>query len=867
MGAVLRLFGTIPIARWGVRVRLLIVISTVLMPLAAFVVWSVWSQQRAWEEHLLQEAGASADQIGAVVDSHLHFVEGVLASMAPLAAREKGKLRASDLAAIMQWLPGYATNVMVYDTHGRLLASHLPATRLLLERGIGDRAYFQQALQGGDVVISEPIVGLISGTRIVNSALAYRDPGNGSVKGVVVLTTNLARFAALALDPLVDGATTMGIFTTAGVPVAHSKHAAPQLEELRRVISHPAAAVIDTSRSMAAAPVKRAPWSVAVIVQSQHPSHKIPLQMLAVGLVAILFAALAAHLLARRVTALLTVMRNAATAIASGDLAHRMPRLRGVPDEVATFVNAFNYMAEQIESQRAMLLADEERFRAAFHGSPLAMVVWSYDDGVALEVNAAFCRTRGCTPQEAIGRTAVELGLWQSCEDRARVLDALQRNGRIQGLECRLATVSGDLLDILLFAETLQVDGRRVVMTQAVDVTDSRRIEGLRAESERKLQDVSSRLALATRTARIGIWELDLRSQRLAWDPTSFDLFGVAPADFTGTPEDWQRRLHHEDRAATVARKQAAIAGDGHADLDFRVIRGDGEVRHFRATMHVERDAAGQAVRLIGTNRDVTAEAQARAELARMNAELEGRVASRTAQLQETVRELEAFSYTVAHDLRAPLRAIDGFSSYLAKANPRDEGGLVARIRRNVSAMEGLIDGLLNYARLGRVDMKHSKIDMNALVAHVRSQMAESYPGVVIEATALPGARGDAVMLAQVWSNLLTNACKFSAGTLDPRVEVGIAGSPDEPVYFVRDNGVGFDMQYADRLFRVFERLHTDYAGSGVGLAMVQRVVQRHGGHVWAESAPGKGAAFFFRLSGNAASDSGVRRAQSATSE
>jgi light-regulated signal transduction histidine kinase (bacteriophytochrome) len=265
-------------------------------------------------------------------------------------------------------------------------------------------------------------------------------------------------------------------------------------------------------------------------------------------------------------------------------------------------------------------------------------------------------------------------------------------------------------------------------------------------------------------------------------------------------------------------------------------------------------------VRLMGTCFDVTENVVGRERLARVNSELEARVVERTGELQETVRELEAFSYTVAHDLRAPLRAIDGFSCYLGQTLRDSQAGevpaLLSKIRRNVGSMDRLIDGLLNYARLGRQDVRGVLVDMSGLARNVSKLLAETYPQVDIAVDALPDTFGDLQMLQQVWTNLIGNACKFAAVQATPRVTVGCATDAGGTVYFVRDNGVGFDMRYSHRLFRVFERLHTDpeFGGTGVGLAVVQRVLQRHAGAVWAEGSPGEGATFYFRLPHRSAS-------------
>lgn len=244
------------------------------------------------------------------------------------------------------------------------------------------------------------------------------------------------------------------------------------------------------------------------------------------------------------------------------------------------------------------------------------------------------------------------------------------------------------------------------------------------------------------------------------------------------------------------------------------------------------------------------------AEEQRRRAELERRVAERTAQLEAANRELESFSYSVSHDLRAPLRAVDGFARMLEEdygARLDEEGRRrLAVVRDSAQRMGRLIDGLLKFSRLGRAPLAASALDMAALVRGALEELgaAAAEPRVTIEIGALPAASGDPVLLRQVWLNLLENAVKFSARRDFPRIEVGGRGEEAQAVYWVRDNGAGFDMRYSDKLFGVFQRLHDpgEYPGTGIGLATVQRIVARHGGRVWAEGEPDKGATFYFSL-------------------
>lgn len=239
-----------------------------------------------------------------------------------------------------------------------------------------------------------------------------------------------------------------------------------------------------------------------------------------------------------------------------------------------------------------------------------------------------------------------------------------------------------------------------------------------------------------------------------------------------------------------------------------------------------------------------------------LNAELELRVAARTTQLEDSNRELESFSYSVSHDLRAPLRGIDGFSRILLEeyGSQLDAEGqrLFDVIRRNCLSMGRLIDDLLAFSRLGRTPLATLDVAMGNVVQEVIAELA-AVPGDVIpplDVGPLPRVKCDPSLIRQVWSNLLANAVKFSAGSEAPHIRIWAETRAGEYVFAVSDNGVGFDMEYSDKLFAVFQRLHgnDEFPGTGIGLATVKRIIVRHGGQVWAEGHPQRGATFFFSL-------------------
>jgi len=291
------------------------------------------------------------------------------------------------------------------------------------------------------------------------------------------------------------------------------------------------------------------------------------------------------------------------------------------------------------------------------------------------------------------------------------------------------------------------------------------------------------------------------------------------------------RRL--EEEVAERQRIQAELESV-NANLEQRVAERTAELRELNGALR----------------REVAEKVRAREEAIRLNGVLEQRVAERT-------EELESFSYSVSHDLRAPLRAIDGFAAMLKEdhaAQLDSEGGrLLGIIQDNAQKMGNLISDLLTLSRLGRQHMELAAIDMPGLVRSALQEVDAAAPdagAAEVRIGAMPTARGDPTQLRQVWVNLLANAVKFSSKESKSEIEVGGYAKDTESVYFVRDNGAGFDMKYYEKLFGVFQRLHRDdeFPGTGVGLAIVRRVVQRHGGRAWAEGVPGTGATFYFSL-------------------
>jgi PAS domain S-box-containing protein len=379
-----------------------------------------------------------------------------------------------------------------------------------------------------------------------------------------------------------------------------------------------------------------------------------------------------------------------------------------------------------------------------------------------------------------------------------------------------------------------------------------------RRQTEVTLRANQEHMRLATEATGVGIWAWNIQTQQIHWDAQMFRIYGMEPTPNGIVSYDtWAGAVLPEDLAREEALLQATLLRLGRGNREFRVLRkSDGECRYIEAVDTVRSNESGQAEWVVGTNLDITSRKQAEDEIRALNEKLEERVRERTAQLEAANQELEAFSYSVSHDLRAPLRAVDGFSRIVME----DYGPLLPpegqRYLKNIGVgaqqMGTLIDDLLTFSRLSRLPLIQREVGVDRLVQDALKELAGQWEGRAVQITVgdLPPCLGDPALLKQVWINLISNALKYSRKRDPAIVEISCARQNDENVYCIRDNGAGFDMRYADKLFGVFQRLHRaeDYEGTGVGLAIVQRVIHRHGGRVWAEAAVDRGATFYFTL-------------------
>jgi PAS domain S-box-containing protein len=374
------------------------------------------------------------------------------------------------------------------------------------------------------------------------------------------------------------------------------------------------------------------------------------------------------------------------------------------------------------------------------------------------------------------------------------------------------------------------------------------------ARQTRALRESEERLRLALAAASQGLYDLDIRSGKAEISPEYATMLGHDPQTFKLTFTSWLEQLHPDDRPAVSRTFDDYVAGR-RADyrVEFRQRTRDGRWKWILSMGKIQAyDGNGRPLRMLGTHTDIDAVKAAQAALLELNATLESRVAARTAELTAANQELDSFVYAVSHDLRAPLRAMIGFSGVLEEdlgpALPPEAKGHLNHIVQAGRKMSALVEGLLTLSRSARGDLQRHRVDVSALARVRLSELAAAERARPVAVSVEDGLvfQGDERLLASVVDNLLDNAWKYTGTTAQASIRVQACQEAGYSGFSVIDNGAGFDMAYTARLFKAFQRLHRqdEFPGIGIGLATVQRIVKRHGGHVTATGEPGKGAVF-----------------------
>ncbi len=789
----------------SLRGRLLGLVLFACVPPVILMLYAAVESRRlavsAAEERVLGLAQLAASDLEKKVLKGAEHLLIALARIPEIARMERPAC--SDLLAGMMARYHRYGNLFVADAAGRMVCSGGPQPGPV---NVADRDYFRRARVSAEPVVGRPIIGRVAGRPVLPSAYRLADR-SGKVIGVVAASLDLAWFSELIVASQPDPGVVFSMQDAEGRLLA--RHPDPQAQ---------------TGRSFPDAPLTRA------LASGGKAGTVETIDMDGIS----------------RIYGFVSISPGGAGPI-------RL--VVGVPKE-RLLARSDRIFARHLQILAAVALAT-------------LMAAWAFGE-FAIRRRVA-----------VLGRTVEAIG----AGDHAARVGAPAGGGELgelgRGIDRMAEALEAQHGELQRFAQHLESINRALRM-----LSDGNQAL-IRATEEPALLSEVCRIIVEVggyRLAWVGFAEQDearairpaayagfetgyLDSLRVTWKDDQFGRGPTGTAIRTGQPVVARHILTDPNYAPW----RAAALERGFASAIALPLRFEGRVGGALSIYSGQPDAFGReetelltemASDLaygIETLRLRARHAESEEEVLRLNADLERRVAERTAELEAANKELESFSYSVSHDLRAPLRAIDGFSSMLEEdyGSRLDAEGrrLIGVIRDNSRKMGRLIDDLLAFSRLARRTVVAAPVDMAALVREVYEELEAEAGGrtVAFSVGALPEVRGDAAMLRQVWVNLLANAIKFTARRQQAVIEVGGRIEGAERIFYVRDNGAGFDMRYAGKLFGVFQRLHGDaeYPGTGVGLAIVQRVVARHGGRAWAEGKVEQGATFYFSLPGN----------------
>lgn len=594
------------------------------------------------------------------------------------------------------------------------------------------------------------------------------------------------------------------------------------------------------------------------------------------------------------------------------ELAALRKRLAELESHEAELAWAHNTLLEQITHEHrqteSALRVSEEKLSRIYAASPDAISISSLTSGCYVDVNPAFERVFGFAPQEVIGRKVIDIGAWLEPAQREQVVAQLRARGALVNQEIRFRQKSGRLFDSLFSASLVELNGDPCMLSITRDIGDRKRTEQIILEQNRMLHAVSEAQADFIADAdphptfnRLLTHLLEITGSEYGFIGEVFhdenDAPYLRPYAITDISWDEPSRALYRNYVSggfefrnlktlfghVMTSGKPVLSNDpgsdsrrgglppGHAPLNafmgLPLHRGDQLVGMMAVANrpggydealveHLQPFAATCAV-LIEAYRQSQQRQHAENLLRKLNLELEDHVSQRTSELQASIKELESFSYSVSHDLRSPLRGINGFSRLLLEdyGDRLDEQGkeYLRRICSATLRMSELIDGMIDLAQLTREPIHFVEVNLSRLVDSIAKELQAAEPERQVAFAIAPDikVRGDERLLRVVLHNLLSNSWKFTARKNDAHIEFGVKQAGSSLAFYVKDDGAGFDMKYADKLFGAFQRLHgvKEFAGTGIGLATVHRIIQRHGGLVWAEGETDRGATFYFTLS------------------
>lgn len=490
------------------------------------------------------------------------------------------------------------------------------------------------------------------------------------------------------------------------------------------------------------------------------------------------------------------------------------------------------------------LRESESKFSKAFQATPSILVITSLADGRYLEVNEAFERVMGYRRDEVIGRSSLELNIWQNPEDRAKVLRMLAEGKKVRDLEIGFRSKSGGIIVGLYSTEIITIGEEQCLMNLVSDIT-------ARKKAEEALRHSEERYRRLYNDTPVMLHSIDQDGRLVSVSNYWLETLGYERNEVIGRISTEFLTEASRSYAAEVVLPEFFRSGSCK-EVPYQIVKKNGEILDVLLSAIAERDSDGKVVRSLAVMVDVTVRKRAEEEIERLNVTL----AARAADLEDANRELETFNYTVAHDLRQPLNVIglncQAIDMLCGDLLSEDCKGYAQGSYEGVLRMNQLIEALLNFSKMAHAKLASDRVDLSSMAKEVAEELRGTEVARRVTFRIAEGicADGDPDLLRVVLANLLGNAWKYIATQEEGIIEFGAAEIDGRQACFVRDNGPGFNMTDVDKLFTPFQRLPgaEECRGFGIGLATVERIVRRHGGRVWAEGEPGKGATFWFTI-------------------
>ena len=498
----------------------------------------------------------------------------------------------------------------------------------------------------------------------------------------------------------------------------------------------------------------------------------------------------------------------------------------------------------QRKQSEGALREEKEKFSLAFQTVPSVLVIASLTSGRYLEVNEAFERVMEYRRDEVIGRSSLDFNVWRNPEERDKVLRMLVQGEKVRNLEIVFRSKSGAEVVGLYSATVIESGGERCLLSLVNDIT-------ARKKAEEELRQSEERYRRLYNETPVMLHSIDHDRRLVSVSNYWLESLGYERSEVLGRRSTEFHTEESRRYAEEVVYPEFFRTGSCK-DVPYRLVKKNGEIMDVLLSAIAERNDEGQVVRSLAVMIDVTESKKAEEEIEKLNADL----TTRAIELENANREMESFSYSVSHDLRTPLTVISGYCQVIRElcALHLNEQclGFIQEIEDGAGRMNELIDTLLNLCGLARRELQWEEVDLSGIAHLVAADLTLTAleRRVSFQITNGISVNGDAKLLRVVLENLLGNAWKYTANRNEAIIEFGLVDINGKAACFVRDNGAGFDMTAADKLFMPFQRLHagSQYQGHGIGLATVERIIRRHGGRIWAKGEPEKGATFWFTL-------------------